>query len=325
MDPVHLCGLWSGNAVATGTQLRKSLPPFPMLTAFEAAARLSSFSKAARELNVTQPAVSKQIRALEAYIGRRLFDRSHRTIELTYAGAVLARAVTRSFVAMSDAIRQLADTPEREELVISSLAAFANLWLAPRLTSFQSLHPNVSVRLIAHDHPASPNLAEGSVDVDIRFGAGNWRDGLATLLYHDRIFPVCSPGFAKRVEPFASLAGIVEQPLVGYDKLEADWFSWNDWLRACGYDGPPVRTHAQYSNYSDAILATINGQGIALGWQALVQGYVDRGELVRVSDFDVTAISGRYAVASATKVQHSPVRDFIKWLRDETTKAGLGG
>lgn len=307
------------------TQLRKSLPPFQMLTAFEAAARLSSFSKAARELNVTQPAVSKQIRGLEAHIGRKLFHRSHRAIELTDAGVVLARAVSRSFVTMSDAIRQMADTPERAELVISSLAAFANLWLAPRLTSFQALHPNVSVRLIAHDNPANPDLADGSVDVDIRFGNGHWRDGIATLLYHDRIFPVCSPGFAKRVEALAALADIVEQPLVGYDKLEADWFNWNDWLRACGYDGPPVRTHAQYSNYSDSILATINGQGIALGWQALVQGYVDRGELVRLSDFEVTVRSGRYAVASAAKAGHAPVRDFVNWLRNETAKAGLSG
>ncbi|MDX8496257.1 LysR substrate-binding domain-containing protein [Mesorhizobium sp. VK22B] len=298
--------------------MRKTLPSFTMLTAFEAAARLSSFSKAARELNVTQPAVSKQIRGLEEHIGRKLFRRSHRTIELTEAGGILAKAMSRSFIAISDAIRQLADTPEREELVISSLAAFANLWLAPRLTTFQSLHPNVSVRLIAYDDPANARLAESSIDVAIRFGDGNWRDGIATLLYHDKIFPVCSPRFARSVDPMESLADIVEQPLVGYDKLEADWFSWNDWLQACGFDGPPVRTYAQYSNYSDAILATINGQGIALGWQALVQGYIDRGELVRVSNFEVTVRSGRYAVVSATKMEDPRVRAFVAWLQIET-------
>ncbi len=304
--------------------MRKSLPSFTMLTAFEAAARLSSFSKAARELNVTQPAVSKQIRGLEAQIGRTLFRRAHRSIELTEAGAVLAKAMSRSLITISDAIRQIADTPEREELVISALAAFSNLFLAPRLSTFQLLHPTVAVRLIAQDSPTNVNVADGLVDVAVRFGDGNWRDGVATLLYHDRIFPVCSPQFARDAGPLLDLADLVEQPLVGYDKVERDWFSWNDWLKECGYDGPPVRTYAQYSNYSDAILATINGQGIALGWQALVQPYIDRGALVRLNSFEVRAHSAQFAVVSEANRDDARVRSFVDWLHAETVKAGLG-
>lgn len=294
-----------------------------MLTAFEAAARLSSFSKAARELNVTQPAVSKQIRALETHIGRRVFRRAHRSIELTDAGAILAKAMSRSLITISDAIRQIADTPEREELVIAALAAFSNLWLAPRLSTFQSQHPNIAVRLIAQDNPTNINVADGLIDVAVRFGDGNWRDGGATLLYHDRIFPVSSARFARAAGPLPELADIVEQPLVGYDKVETDWFSWNDWLQASGYDGPPVRTYAQYSNYSDAILATINGHGIALGWQALVQAYIDRGDLVRINSFEVTARSGQFAVVSEAKNHDARVRAFITWLKSETVRAGL--
>ena len=111
--------------------------------------------------------------------------------------------------------------------------------------------------------------------------------------------------------------------LVGYDTRATDWFSWNDWLKACGHDGPPVRPQAQYSNYSDAILATINGQGIALGWQALVQGHIDGGDLVRVGKAEVTVRSGRYAVAAFRTLETAPVGDFMRWLETETADLRL--
>jgi len=292
-----------------------------MLLAFEAAARLSSFSKAARELNVTQPAVSKQIRGLETFLGCRLFRRGHRSIELTEGGEILARAMSRSLVSIGDAIRQLKSVSERSGLVITALPAFSNLWLASRLATFHSQHPDMSVRIIAQDGMA--NLADGRIDVALRFGGGNWPDGRATLLYHDRIFPVCSPGFADTAGPLRRLTDIAEQPLIGYDKVEKDWVGWDDWLHAAGYRGVPARVRTQYSNYPDAILATVAGQGIALGWQALVQDHLNRGLLIRLPAPEIVTRSAHFAVQPLSTSDTVRADAFVRWLKAEVVQAGL--
>lgn len=301
--------------------MERRLPAFTMLIAFETAARLSSFSKAAQELNVTQPAVSKQVRGLETALGRQLFRRGHRSIELTDAGEVLARAMSHSLMTIGGAIRQLENLPQRSELTIAALPAFSNLWLAPRLSTFHLKHPTISVHIIAQE--SMVNLANGSIDVALRFGAGNWSDGNATLLYHDQIFPVCSPNFADTTGPLCSLTDIAEQPLIGYDKVEKDWVSWGDWLDVAGYHGVPVRVRAQYSNYPDAILATIGGQGIALGWQALVQDYLRQGRLVRLPSPEIVTRSAHFAVQPRSTSQDNGASAFISWLRYEIAQAGL--
>jgi DNA-binding transcriptional LysR family regulator len=292
-----------------------------MLIAFEAAARLSSFSKAGEELNVTQPAVSRQIRMLEAFLGVQLFVRRHRSIELTQTGAGLSRAMSRSLAIIGETIDGLRALGPAEELVITALPAFSNLWLAPRLSAFHALHPNLSVRVIAHERDC--NLADGDIDVALRFGQGTWSDGKATFLYHDRIFPVCSAAYLEGAGLVEGLDELVQTHLIGYDQVERDWVGWNDWLAACGYEGPPVRAKIQYSNYPDAIFAAIDGQGIALGWQALVEPYLRNGQLVRLDSPEVVTRSAHFAVCARRNTPKPSVHAFILWLQSVVLQAGL--
>ena len=179
--------------------MSRRLPPLNSLRVFEAAARHSSFTRASEELYVTQAAVSHQIKALEEYLGIKLFRRQNRALFLTEEGQSYFLDIKDTFSSLVDATERLLARGAKGSLTVSLQPSFAIQWLVPRLSLFSDLHPDIDVRIKAVD------MDDGSltddVDVAIYYGRGKWKDLNAQKLHTEYLVPVCSPRLLNGVKP----------------------------------------------------------------------------------------------------------------------------
>ena len=152
--------------------MKESLPPLTALIAFEAAGRLQSFTRAAEELNVTQAAVSRQIRLLEEHLGKPMFIRAHRSVELTTEGRNYLHTVVNALSHVSAATREIRSAVTEVRLTVAADQSIAHLWLMPRLQGFRATHAHVNLHLIASDEEEA--CLSGEVDVALIHGDGNW-------------------------------------------------------------------------------------------------------------------------------------------------------
>ncbi|WFU90113.1 LysR substrate-binding domain-containing protein (plasmid) [Rhizobium sp. CC1099] len=285
------------------------------LTAFEAVARLGGFTKAARELGVTQAAVSRQIHLLEESLGFPLFRRLHRKIEATDKGRSLSAAATTAFNLMADTIAEIKKDESHEGLTISASVAFSHFWLLPKIASFSRKHPEIPLRIISQDNAVS--LDGGDVDLAIRYGNGMWSDGRAELLFEDEIFPVCSPDYQEKLEGFADLHDLTRHPLISSDTEDPSWTGWDEWFAAFAIQAPRWPSGLRCSFYTEAIYAALNGQGIALGWKRLVQNLLDQKALVRLTEDSITTRNGYFVIEPSRSAKNARVAQFVEWLKHE--------
>src|ERR1700751_2588996 len=206
------------------------LPSLNGLRAFEAAARHLSFTLAASELNVTQTAISHQIRRLEEELGIRLFIRKNRALALTPKARDYLPGVRAAFNDLPLATDRLLRKDDDHVLTVSTLASLAAKWLLPRLTAFQEAHPGLDVRITSST--ALVDFRNGDVDAAIRYGRGHWPGLRADWLMSDELFPVCSPALLKGSRPLKSPKDLAQHTLLpssgGYDD------DWRLWLTAAG-------------------------------------------------------------------------------------------
>lgn len=292
--------------------LRRSLPSLGMLAVFEAAARVGGFTKAADELGVTQAAVSRQVRALEEDLNTRLFVRAHRTVRLTPAGRVLAEAVSQSFERIADAIEVVRNPSDADGLTLSTSLAFSHFWLLPRLSAFRTERPELKLRVVSQD--ASIDLREGGIDVLLRFGKPPFRDGKVLSSYPETAVPVCSPQFAEALPADFDIAQLCELPLIEADALEPNWMTWPQWFALAGLKRPSRRGMLRFSHYSDAVYAAINGDGVTLGWQRILERPLADGRLVRLGDVAVHPAEGLHLVVPDGALDTPAVSAFVDWL-----------
>ncbi len=246
------------------------------LRAFEAVARRLSFRAAAEELHLTQPAVSRQIRALEDELGTALFLRGTRHVELTGAGAALLRTVAPLLDRMDATVRQIRVTQARRQVSVTTFASFASLWLLPRLQGFQKTHPDIDIRISATDTLADPDDPE--LDLALRYCHPDDAPAGSTRLFGEVMTPVSSPSLKGLSAP----AELTQHTLLEEDdhRPSAEYLSWRHWL---GRKAPPGLEPRGwiYLNFTyQQIQAALAGQGVALARVALVYESLARGELV---------------------------------------------
>lgn len=236
--------------------------------------RLGSLSEAARLLNLTQPAVSYQIRRAEAEFGTPLLHRLHRGIEPTEAGARLYDILSRG-VAQVDALAlRLRGPAEPTVLRLFTDYAFSGLWLIPHIHAFRSAHPELELQVVAAQHTDLTLLRPG--DTAVIFGDRDSLGPQARLLLPETVAPVCRP--EQRAEPLAG-ARLIHLDSPG----AAEWFDWPAYLRSVGNtDARPARRDLRMNTYSLVIEAALAGQGVALGWLGLVDPLLQRGALVEI-------------------------------------------
>lgn len=295
---------------------RRIVPSLTALVQFEAVARLGSFTFAATELGVTQSAVSRQIRFLEETLDVRLFRRGHRTIELTAEGEALYLVVAESMQKIAGVFDRLSTTGvEQRELVLASTAAFSQFRLLPRLANLKKLNPPLQLRLTTDMFTA--DLRHVEVDAAVRYGNGQWSDGTSTLLFDVEVFPVCSPRFLKESGNPASLEQLATMALVESDATTEGWMNWSEWFHAVGYRPTRLNKVLRCSLYTDAIQAARYGQGIALGWNRLVDDLLTAGELVRLDVATYTPTDSYFLVVPHGRTISPVITQLIEWLRGD--------
>ena len=255
------------------------------LRAFEAVARRSSFSAAADELHLTQPAVSRQIKGLEDELGAPLFLRGTRRVELTAAGTQLLRAAMPLLQRLDSTVRQIRSARGRRHVSITTFASFASLWLLPRLASFEREHPDIDIRISASDMMA--DLEDPDVDLALRYCHPDAAPTGATRMFGEVVTPAvgraladqAARGLAPRLREPADLA---QHTLLEEDdhRPSAEFLGWRHWLRVHGVPQlEPARWLLLNFTYQQ-VQAALSGQGVALARLPLVSEILERGELV---------------------------------------------
>ncbi|MER9136097.1 LysR substrate-binding domain-containing protein [Mesorhizobium sp. M0830] len=288
---------------------RRKLPSLTALVALEAAIRHRSVTVAAKELGVTQAAVSRQIALLEEQFGRPLFRRGHRTIEPTPSCLILGDALAESLSAIADAV-DVVRSNGSDVVTIGATIAFSSFWLLPKLAELRRLHPRVQIRVISQD--TRFNLEAGEVNMAFRYGSPPFHDGMAIAGRGDRIFPVCSPGYARARDIGSFPTGTFE--LIETDVPDRSWYRWAEWFARSGRKSDGRAAALCFSHYTETISAARAGQGVALGWETLIRSFLDDGSLVKVGDTEFEA-EGRHNVVISAASKRSEVCDLVAgWL-----------
>lgn len=287
--------------------LRNRLPPLAPLIAFDAAARRRSFTEAAAELNLTQAAVSQQIRVLEQALGEPLFTRAHRSVALTAKGRDYHHIVATLLRQLADATDQVRAPVAADRLTIATDQSIAAMWLTPRLSSFRQARPDLRVRLIASDD-ARDCMAE-DVDIAIIYGDGRWTGRQSAMLLPEDVYPVCSPDYLTR-QPLPDLTALAAADLLELEAEEWDWLNWAGWLTGVGAPPPAGRRSLYMNNYPLLIEAAKAGQGVALGWRHLVDEALETGALVRPVENSVATSLGYFLTWTADSAAAAAFRDW---------------
>ena len=287
----------------------RKLPPLNALKAFEAAARLSSFSRAAGELNVTHAAISRHVRALEAEFRTPLFERTGRGVELTEAGRSLAQGLTKSFDLIAAASSQFTrPSRRRRRLIVTSDVSFAALWLAPRIGKFTALHPGID--LVVDPSHRLVDFGKEDVDLGIRYGSGEWEGVDARRLVPSQLMLVCSSAYL-RTHPLPAACDLDPSLLIRETTKEC----WDAWLTAAGIIETVVPSGPTL-NGDLAIAAAEAGQGFAVADQIQAGDGLLAKRLVSPLDV-ITSRAGYYLVRRAGARKSEVVETFETWLGDE--------
>lgn len=296
-------------------KFRQELPQLDPLISFEAAARLGSFAKAADELNVTASAVSQQIRSLETQLGVSLFDRGHRSVTLTARGKKFHNSVSIALVHLLSAANDARMGDDLGEVVVVTDTSIAAHWLIPRLKRFQTLHPNIALRIKATDNQSE--IFGEDTHIALLQGDGNWKGYDAELLFEEEIFPVCSPSYLDEVGKFDGPEDLSRADLLDLVYEDWQWINWTIWLTEMNLPQPQKPRALVLNNYPILIEAAKRGAGIALGWRYLVDEELTNGTLVRPISGSFKTRYGYYIATPHNQTMASSVRAFVDWLKDE--------
>lgn len=292
-------------------RMMSRLPSLNGLRAFEAAARHLSFTKAAEELNVTQTAISHQIKRLEQELGLRLFVRQNRTLSLTHEARAYLPGIRAAFQDLRLATERLKRKDNENVLTVSTLTSLAAKWLMPRLSKFQEQYPAIDVRVTTST--ALVDFERDGVDAAIRYGLGQWPGLHTDWLMADEMFPVCNPALLRGQHPLRTVEDLANHTLLHTsDAYEDDW---RVWLTAAG---KPVDLSRHPGLTFDLIFMTvqaaIDGLGVAMGRTAYVEADIAKGRLVVPFDLMIPSAAGFYLVCPEATANQPKIAAFRDWL-----------
>lgn len=301
------------------TNLRDRLPPANSIVAFEAAARLGSYSSAARELGVTPAAISRHIRLVDEYLGTPTFEVLGRGKSLTLQGRELFEAVSMSLEHIAGVGSKIRHRVTESSLKVATPLAFASMWLMPRLMSFRSLHPDIELRFITADTDLDPAL-EG-ISLAVRYGTGKWPHLDVTPLLNPQVFPVCSQEYLQGSRPLKTIDDLQNQTLLERISDGSFGVSWAAWLKAVEARPTKAPMYMFFNSYEVAIRAALAGQGIALGVDILVEDMLKQKLLVRPLDRSVAWKEGYFLVSPRGAGLTPEMEVFADWLTAQTASA----
>ncbi|MGJ8544397.1 MAG: LysR substrate-binding domain-containing protein [Sulfitobacter sp.] len=289
---------------------RRFLPSIASLLAFEAVARLGSATAAAHELSLTQSAISRQLKTLEAQIGTALLVRQGRQLALTPAGQDYVGQVREILQRLAGATLNARANPGGGTLNLAILPAFGMHWLAPRLADFAQLHPEVTVHLSTRTHPFAFHTT--GFDAAIHFGHETWPGVHYLPLMPEMVVPVCAPGLLPA--PLSDPAEILRHPLLHLDSRPRGWARF---LAAMGIDAAPP-PGMMFDQFSTMAQAAIHGLGVALLPVFFAEPYLADGQLVLAAKQSTQSIGSYYLVWPDDRPEPPALSNFRRWLSAQT-------
>ncbi|WP_158284042.1 LysR substrate-binding domain-containing protein [Azospirillum sp. TSO22-1] len=291
---------------------RTGHPSLLAVRAFEAAARLGSFTLAAEELRLTQSAVSRHVRSVEEWFAVELFVRRGRYVALTDEGREYFGAVSDGLERIRRANDSLLRRGRREEQVtLSLLPSVAALWLAPRLPDFTGRYPDVDLRIQASMTLA--DLRRDGIDLALRYGLGTWPGLRAERLAEERLIPVCAPAYAGRLGLGGDPEGLAAAVLLT-DNIPGGWANW---LRAAGLDPAAMRFGPCFDEGTSLYRAAAAGAGVALGRSLLIDRDIAEGRLVVATPFSIPATYSYWLVQPEEQKPRRAASLLAGWLREQ--------
>ncbi|GAB2884616.1 transcriptional regulator GcvA [Paraburkholderia jirisanensis] len=295
------------------------MPALNALKAFEAAGTSGSFTRAAELLNVTQSAVSRQVRQLEEQLGETLLERHHHRLELTAAGRALLRTLQQSFDRIELSVRAIQQKSNLNRLRVNVPPTFASRWLVPRLGRLRDKHPELELSLTTR---LQDSLADSTaLDCAIRFGDGEWEGLESSLLMHEQHVAVCSPALLESHAVGAD--GPISLDLGNYTLLHVlagdnqRYLTWRHWLDAAGIEGVDTSGGYEFDLLDHAIRAALEGLGITIADRNMIGPELARGELVQVLDVHVEGRQSYWFVVRPEQKIYGPLQRFREWLLEE--------
>ena len=294
----------------------RRLPPLNGLRAFEATGRHLSFTKAAEELNVTQTAVSHQIKGLEEQLGLKLFHRSPGRVELTREGRLLLPGLTEAFDRMTQAVEDVRPASGNRPLIVSVTPAFGSKWLAGRLGRFWCQHPEVE--LVIQHTMNLVDLTRDEVDVAVRFGDGDWPGLVSEKLVAKDMVPICSPALLEGAHPLREPADLKHHTLLHEDDQE----DWVEWLRIAGVTDIDPRRGPVVDDLSTLARLAMDGAGVAIAPLNMMEEELKSGRLVQPFDVSLPQEAGYHLVYLPGMEKDPRVAAFREFLFAEAAEAG---
>jgi DNA-binding transcriptional LysR family regulator len=296
---------------------RRFLPSLSLLAAFEAASRTGSVTAAAKELGLTQSAVSRQILALEEQLGAALFVRERQTIRLTLAGDGYAREIREALRRISSASLNLRANPYGGTLNLAVLPTFGTRWLVPKLQDFLDSHPGISVNLVTRLSPFDFRL--DSIDAAIHYGLPHWPGAELTFLMHEVVVPACSPAF-KIKHGLDKPIDLLNVPLL---HLTTRPDAWEKWFR--DKDVIFDNIHGMlFDQFTMAAEAACVGLGAALLPAFLIGEELKNGALVPAVPGESDSTDAYYLASASDRSDYPPLRAFRRWIVSQAEKTATG-
>jgi DNA-binding transcriptional LysR family regulator len=280
------------------------------LLVFESAARRGSFTRAAEDLHISQPAVSHAMRLLEADLGVALFERQHKGVQTTDAGKYLLEQVGMGLSLIDQALREVRSM-QAHQVTLAVSTATATWWLMPRIARFKQLHPDIELRVITTD--TDLDMARERIDLSITLGADDFANYQRWHFVDEEIFPVCSQKFLQ-ANPLPDLNALAHSPLLVLEERYRPRIGWKDWLARFNISLPRQPKLFRFNDYSIVLQAAIEGQGVAQGWRHIVQPLIAQGLLVRPLQQSVTTDQPLFITAPQGKVLRPDVAYLKDWL-----------
>jgi len=298
------------------TQSSNATKSLNNLLVFESAARRGSFTRAAEDLHISQPAVSHAMRLLEADLGVALFERQHKGVQTTDAGKYLLEQVGMGLSLIDQALREVRSM-QAHQVTLAVSTATATWWLLPRIARFKQQHTNIELRIITTD--TDLDLARERIDLAITLGADDFANYQRWHFVDEEIFPVCSAKFLQ-THPLPDLNALAHSPLLVLEERYRPRLGWQEWLARFGERLPRKPALFRFNDYSIVLQAAIEGQGVAQGWRHIVQPLIAQGLLVRPLQQSVTTDQPLFITAPLGKALRPDVAYLKDWLVAEAAK-----
>jgi LysR family glycine cleavage system transcriptional activator len=298
------------------------LPSLDLVRGFVAVGRRMSITQAARDLFLTQSAVSRQVHALEEFLGVRLLVRGHRNIAFTPEGERLFRSADGAIQQLQYVVAELRMTGRLRPVTISAATGLIMLWLLPRMGRLQAAHPDIDVRISANNQ--MQDLRNEGIDLAIRYAGAHQVPPGSIRLFGESLAPVAAPSLG--IGAMRSGAVLARHTLLEFDEPRAPWLHWKDWLAGNGLPDARPAHFLRFNQYDMVIQAAIAGQGIALGRRALVQHLVDEGKLVWLAEPQAPARKAHsYWLLRAEASQRADVNAVADWIVGEVGVQSTSG